>query len=86
MSVSREPFDVETVSHSGEDAARTERERELVTWANRCLREDVPLDVLAAALPYDGAGDDEAMAVIDHLADAGWLIVPTPTVGGTDGR
>lgn len=57
-----------------------DRTTALIEWANRCLREDVPLDVLAEALPYSGAGDDEAMTVIDRLADAGWLIVPTPEV------
>lgn len=40
--------------------------------------DDIPLDVLADALPYTGAGDDEATALIDHLADAGWIIVPSP--------
>lgn len=49
----------------------------LAEWANRSLREDIPLDVLAACI-YPDAGDDEAMTTIDRLADAGWLIVPTP--------
>lgn len=60
------------------------RSEALLAWANRCLREDVPLGVLAAALPYSGAGEDEAMVVIDRLADAGWLIVPTPGVSLND--
>lgn len=67
----------------GEDHPQGERAEVLLAWANRCLREDIPLGVLAAALPYDGAGEDEAMALIDRLADAGWLIVSTP--GCSDG-
>lgn len=54
---------------------------DLVTWAQRALTEDIPLDVLADALPYSGAGADEATHVITHLADAGWVIVPSPGGG-----
>lgn len=51
---------------------------DLLDWAQRALIEDIPLDVLADAFPYSGAGPDEASALIDDLADAGWIIVPTP--------
>lgn len=53
----------------------------LIEWANEALRVDIPLDVLAEALPYDGATEVEAEALIDALVDAGWLIVPSPRYG-----
>lgn len=40
------------------------------------LHHDIPLEVLADALPYSGAGPDEATALIQHLDDAGWRITP----------
>jgi hypothetical protein len=34
-----------------------------------------PLGVIAACLPYSGAGEDEAQAFLDHLHDAGFTVV-----------
>lgn len=41
------------------------------------IDEDIPIDVLIDVLAsiYSGAGKLEAAALVDHLADAGWVIV-----------
>lgn len=61
---------------TGDEAVQVESE--LADWAMHALEHDVPLDALADALPYTGAGEEEARHVIEKLNDAGWLIVPSP--------
>ncbi len=41
----------------------------------RRARDDLFLDIVAEALPYSGAGRDEALALLDALHDRGYFVV-----------